>query len=152
MKEKPHRLRASCYTGCSAVAFTLCCENKECYFNDEKLIFECLNILKNGIDSYNVINWGYVFMPDHMHMILQGRETNANLLKLLNMFKQKTSYKIKNTINSSFSWQKSYYDHILRSEKELSKHIRYIAENPVRKGLIDDWKKYKYFGSLSFKE
>ena len=83
-------------------------------------------------------------------MILQGRETNANLLKLLNMFKQKTSYKIKNTIKSSFSWQKSYYDHILRSEKELSKHIRYIAENPVRKGLIDDWRKYKYFGSLSF--
>ena len=150
MKEKPHRLHSSCYTGCNAVAFTLCCNKKECFFNDEKLIFECLKTLKKEIDSFNVINWGYVFMPDHMHMILQGRETNANLLKLLNMFKQKTSYNIKNQLNPLFSWQKSYYDHILRSEKELSKHIRYIAENPVRKGLIDDWRKYKYFGSLSF--
>jgi len=56
MKEKPHRLHASCYTGCNAVAFTLCCNKKECFFDDEKLIFECLDILKTEIDSFNVIN------------------------------------------------------------------------------------------------
>lgn len=44
-------------------------------------------------------------------------------------------------------WQKDYYDHIIRRPEDVQKHVRYILDNPVRKGLVDDWKKYPFKGS-----
>ncbi|MBS8122084.1 transposase [Candidatus Vampirococcus lugosii] len=31
-----------------------------------------------------------------------------------------------------FSWQKSYYDRIIRNEDELNKIKKYIIENPIK--------------------
>src|SRR5688572_8883696 len=33
-------------------------------------------------------------------------------------------------------WQPSYYDHVLRDDEETSSAVRYVLENPVRKGLV----------------
>ncbi len=149
MKEKKHRLPDVFYTGGVAAVFTLCCMGKQEFFVNEKPIAKCLEILKTEISVYNVKNWAYVFMPDHMHMILQGMSTESSLTNLVKAFKQKTAYQIKNKINNKFKWQPDYYDHIIRSEQELCKHIKYVFENPVRKGLVERWQDYKYCGSLS---
>jgi len=47
-------------------------------------------------------------------------------------------------------WQKDFYDHIHRKDEDLKKHITYILDNSVRRGLIENWKEYPFKGSLDF--
>jgi putative transposase len=40
-------------------------------------------------------------------------------------------------------WQHENYDHVVRSEAELSRIIQYVVNNPVQAGLAEkpkDWK------------
>ena len=41
-------------------------------------------------------------------------------------------------------WQGSFYDHALRKDEDLLKVADYIVCNPVRKGIIQDWKDYPF--------
>ncbi|MGB2870177.1 MAG: hypothetical protein WBD36_17140, partial [Bacteroidota bacterium] len=51
----------------------------------------------------------------------------------------------------SVHWQKDFYDRILRDEEEVERHILYILENPVKKGMVENWKEYPYKGSTVYK-
>jgi hypothetical protein len=39
---------------------------------------------------------------------------------------------------------------VLRREEDTTNVARYILDNPVRKGLVDGFKKYKSLGSFEF--
>ena len=41
-------------------------------------------------------------------------------------------------------WQKDSYDHFIRDEKELTDTINYIAQNPVKAGLVKSWEYYAH--------
>ena len=41
-------------------------------------------------------------------------------------------------------WQHESYDHIVRNETELSNIIRYILMNPVKAGLVSDWREWQW--------
>jgi len=43
-----------------------------------------------------------------------------------------------------------FYDHILRKDEDIPKQINYILQNPVRKGLVKNWKDYPYKGSTLY--
>jgi hypothetical protein len=38
----------------------------------------------------------------------------------------------------------------LRKEEDIKKHVMYILNNPVRKGIVENWKNYPYKGSTKF--
>jgi len=88
-------------------------------------------------------------MPDHCHIILQGKDEQANVLNTLDRFKQKTGYWLSKN-HPEVHWQKDYYDHILRKEDDVMKHILYILENPVRKCIVEDRKEYQFKGSTVY--
>ncbi len=88
-------------------------------------------------------------MPDHLHIVNEGISDESDLWKMLNLFKQKTGFWLSNNREEA-KWQKDFYDHIHRKEVDLKKHIRYILNNPVRKGLVSDWREYPFKGSLDF--
>jgi putative transposase len=41
-------------------------------------------------------------------------------------------------------WQHENYDHFVRDDAELGRIIRYVLHNPVKAGLADDWKNWKW--------
>ncbi len=90
----------------------------------------------------------YCFMPDHLHLLLAGDETSS-LKDFMKIFKQRSGFYFKQERNAPL-WQPSYYDHILRQEESLKEVARYIFENPVRKGLVDDYRAYPFLGSMVF--
>ena len=45
-------------------------------------------------------------------------------------------------------WQKDLFDYIHRKEHDLKDHIFYILDNPVRSGIVKNWKDYRYKGAL----
>ena len=41
-------------------------------------------------------------------------------------------------------WQHESYDHVVRSEGELTRIIQYVAFNPVNTGLCKRWQDWKW--------
>ena len=81
----------------------------------------------------------YVFMPNHMHGIIQLTDFNttpaarASLWEIVRVFKAASSYHIRRAPGQPwFAWQDEYYDSVLRTEKGLAKARQYILDNPLR--------------------
>lgn len=45
---------------------------------------------------------------------------------------------------SGIVWQDESFDHVLRHSDSLEQKIRYVRENPVRKGLVSKPEDYKW--------
>jgi putative transposase len=148
-REKKHRLDAEFYSGEKIVSFSICIkEGKRIFINDS--IFNIFGkILIPSLEKYNSAAVVYLFMPDHVHMILAGRKTPSNVLNSMKIFKQKTGFWFSQNV-PDIKWQKDFYDHILRNNKDMKNQIRYILNNPVRKGLVSNWKDYPYKGSTLY--
>ncbi len=100
-------------------------------------------------NKYEGKNWVYIFMPDHVHLVIEGNSEKADLWKIVVKFKQKTGFWLsKNSIG--IRWQKDFYDYIHRKDEDLKKHMHYILNNSVRKGLVGNWEEYPFKGSLDF--
>jgi REP element-mobilizing transposase RayT len=76
-------------------------------------------------------------MPDHLHIVVAGTQDDVNLVKFINDYKQKTGFWLSQN-QPGVSWQKDFYDHILRKDESLPAVIQYILDNPRRKGLVAD--------------
>ena len=127
---------------------TLCCPDGQEIFKDAKVVNSILEKLKLCCETQCFKNYAYCFMPDHLHLLLKGEE-NADLIKMVKQFKQLTGYYFKKDTGNPL-WQKSYYDHILRKEEDVLAVVRYILENPTRKGLVKQPEEYPFSGSLEF--
>jgi putative transposase len=86
----------------------------------------------------------YCFMPDHLHLLVEGSE-GSDLAEFMKRFKQISSYNHKRSTGMQL-WQKSYYDHIVRNEHDLSEVVTYIMSNPVEAGLVDDPAEFPHLG------
>jgi len=85
----------------------------------------------------------FVIMPNHFHGILiiindvgNGRDRSLPKIKslssLIGAFKTTSSKMIHQMGNNEFSWQKSFYDHIIRDEKDFYNIQEYIQNNPMQ--------------------
>lgn len=97
-------------------------------------------IAKNNINKIeeiydNVIIHEYTIMPNHIHILLEIKnKKKITISKIIKHYKTNVSREIKYSI-----WQKSFYEHIVRNEKEYLKIVEYIQNN------IINWKNDKYF-------
>lgn len=149
-KERPHRLDRECYQGTTCVAFTLCIQNRGNLFSDPTIVETFEQILLETLKTKGCSAHVYLFMPDHLHLLVDGDTEKSDLWETIVLFKQKTGYWLSKN-KTEFSWQKDFFDHVMRKDEDLEKHIRYILDNPERKGLVRDWRDYPYKGSTLYK-
>ena len=88
-------------------------------------------------------------MPDHLHLLIEGKEENADFRGFISMLKQKTNFYFKK-IEGNPLWQKDYYEHILRENEDTIQVIKYILNNPVRKRIVAEYGDYPFLGSLVY--
>ena len=147
IREKSHRLPIECYRGRVRATFTFCAYQRKPIFTDAEVVKISADFLRKSLEKHRVKTWIYLFMPDHMHTILEGESEESDLWKAVALFKQFTGFWLfKN--RPDLRWQKDFYDHIHRKDEDLQKHIRYILDNPVRKGLVEEWRNWPYKGSF----
>jgi REP element-mobilizing transposase RayT len=96
------------------------------------IVYNCIK----GIGQYckNVEIKECVIMPNHVHMIVyQGGHGNPPLPEIIYKIKSYTTkrYNEINNTNHIKLWQKNYYEHILRNEKDYFKFCNYIQNNPI---------------------
>ena len=91
-----------------------------------------------------------VVMPDHVHLILtpaidcERREIHS-LIAIMRSIKGASGH----SINEHWGrrgpvWQEESFDHVLRCSEGLDAKVQYVLENPVRKGLVSDWRNYPW--------
>ncbi|MBK8946175.1 MAG: transposase [Ignavibacteriae bacterium] len=149
IREKQHRLPKEIYIGEKAVAFTICIKNNKRLFTTEKIYKVFEKELLNALIENNCSAYVYLFMPDHLHLIIKGENENSNIKKTVELFKQKTGFWLSNNL-PYIKWQKDYYDHIIRNDEDIQNQIRYILNNPVRANIVENLKEYKFKGSTIF--
>ena len=149
IREKNHRLPSEAYNGFVAVAFTANILERKHLFVDDTVFQVFQEILLSELKQEHCSSYVYLFMPDHLHIIIAGEHDNANVQECMDMFKQRTGFWLHKN-QPLYHWQKDYYDHIIRKDEDMNAQIRYILQNPVRAGLTDSWKKYPYKGSTKF--
>jgi REP element-mobilizing transposase RayT len=146
--EKRHRLAAEVYHGFVVVSFTACLRNGGFFATNEVFkVFE--EKLLAALRSRQCGSDVYLFMPDHIHMIIRGESEGSDVLRAMRTFKQQTGFWLSRNA-PTVHWQKDYYDHILRTEVAIERHVRYILNNPVRAGLVGYWKDYQLKGSTLY--
>ena len=91
--------------------------------------------------------YDHTVMPDHVHVILQPIEGNGNVEPLgdiIGDIKRFCARKINGLLQRKGAlWLDESYDRIIRDLDEYKKIAKYIFENPVRAGLVEqgeDWK------------
>lgn len=147
---KRPRLPRFSYRGLFAYSITLAAHNRNQYFREGEIVELLRPILEDCCRDLGFTLHGYCFMPDHLHLLVQGLSEQSDLRQFLTRFKQVSGYRFK-ALYGKRLWQPSYYDHVLRKGEEIQTVVRYILFNPVRAGLVDDFRKYPYSGSRYLK-
>ena len=82
-------------------------------------------------------------MPNHVHLLFHLLENARSISKVMQAIKRVSAYKINVVLKRKGSfWQSESYDHILRDEDDLLNLITYTLLNPVKAGIIKNWKDY----------
>jgi len=70
-------------------------------------------------------------MPDHLHLIMYIG--NYSTTKIMQLFKSFSAVEINKRIEErgAFHWQKSFTDHLIRSNEDLRKLHEYTLDNPI---------------------
>ena len=140
---KRPRLKDFHYRGTYAYFITILTNDRAIYFREPTVVKGIINILNETAVSEKFKVLAYCFMPDHLHLLVIGQHDRSNAKQFLSLFKQKSGYWFKKNYNENL-WHISYYDHVLRKEESIQGVARYILDNPVRKGLVSDYKEYPY--------
>ena len=98
--------------------------------------------LKIGFNLYV-----YCLMPDHFHALIGIGESNKSLAEICGAFKS-LSTRVYWQGYEGRLWQRQFFDHIIRNEKEFFETSEYIRRNPVRKGLVKTAEEWPCSGSV----
>jgi len=140
---------------------TFCCYHRRQSFttNASRGIFE--SALERVRRSYRLYIYGYVVMPEHIHLLLSEPQNGAHskpvfglsgnpdwlhksqsltLADALKSLKQGVSRRLIG--DAERFWQKRYYDFNIRDHPQFMEKLSYIHHNPVKRELCErpeDW-------------
>jgi REP element-mobilizing transposase RayT len=99
-------------------------------------------------------------MPNHVHLVFKiGDEyvsriadstarngvSGYRVTKILQDLKKYTAGESNKILSRSGQfWHNESYDHVIRNEEEHCNIVNYIVQNPVKAGLVDNYKKWKW--------
>lgn len=148
-QRKPNRLTEYDYSTPNAYFLTICTENRKNLFwknvgaiidrpenvpltNLGCLVRQCIIEIPMHYPMISVDN--FVVMPNHIHLLLQIH-TDADGRSLIAPTISTVVRLMKGTVSkqAGFSvWQKGFYDHVIRNDKDYQSIWNYIQGNPSK--------------------
>lgn len=149
---KQIRLKDYDYSQNGSYFVTICTKNRECILSEISNVgvgFHAhprivLSDIGNEIDLsikfindiYDCID-KYVIMPNHIHLIVNfhsDRHGNLSLQDIIYKLKSFTTHKYNqmNNCKHKVIWQRSFHDHIIRTQRSYDEIWSYIDTNPLR--------------------
>ena len=151
-KRKINRLKSWNYSNNGGYFITICTDNRKHILSKICVRdgFPVPQLTKTGqiVDDYiKNINLKYscvtvseyVIMPNHIHLLLlidnNGTgNPSPTVGNIIGWFKYNTTKSVNEEYKSAGNklWQRSYYDHIIRDEKDYMEKLNYILSNPLK--------------------
>jgi putative transposase len=146
---RPRLEDSSWYIGKRTFFITINTFQKRQYFVGSQTVASLVLYLKKVSEEkfFDVIT--YCFMPNHLHLLVQGKHNASNLLQYIKLYKQHTGFRF-TKIHKQELWATSFYDHVLREEETVKTVGRYVLLNPVRAGIVADMRSYPFNGSFVY--
>lgn len=130
------------------------CSNGPRWLENEKsaqIVSE--KILEMQNQRYELI--AYCIMSNHCHLLIEnvvkesaahnGQSAQYPVTDTLRLLKGSTARHCNQSLGRSGQfWHEESYDHYVRTQAELERTILYILHNPVKAGLVKDWKDWKF--------
>ena len=128
----------------------------------QKLLIKNIDTLRNVFaqskEFYRYTILAIVVLPDHIHMIIEP-ESAIEYPKIISYIKRKFTYLLHQ--NPAFSngeavshsrmknrestiWQRRYYEHTIRNQKDFQMHLDYIHYNPVKHAYVKSAGEWEY--------
>lgn len=88
-----------------------------------------------------------VLLPDHLHCVWALPDGDADYATRWSLIKRLTAQAVRTTLPAVTSsaalarrelglWQRCFWEHQIRDERDLERHLDYIHWNPVKHGLV----------------
>ena len=96
-----------------------------------KVVAETLSLFDEK--KYRLFAW--CIMPNHVHVVMRIFPSH-NLAEVLHSWKSFTAKAANRILGTRGAfWQREYFDHLLRSEAEFARAVRYVIDNPTKAHL-----------------
>jgi putative transposase len=91
-----------------------------------------------------------VVLPDHLHIMMSLPQDDANFSSRMSLIKRRFTAAVLQlglTVNRRSNgelalWQRRFWEHTIRDEKDFERHVDYIHFNPIKHALVTricDW-------------
>jgi len=93
-----------------------------------------------------------VILPDHLHMIITPKDVKE-YPKIVRAIKYNFSMRVSHMQEQSMArykkgmtsiWQKRYYEHTIRDEKDYIRCFEYMQNNPIKHELVENEEEWEY--------
>lgn len=145
MPDGAPRIPGFSYTGLQRYSLTVCVHGRRGLFAEQALVSGVLGEINRAARQCHFRIHVYCFMPDHVHLLVEGECDDADLKGFMKSWKQKTGFDYSRRTGDRL-WQVGFFDHVLRSDESTRRHALYILGNPLRAGLARTIGKYPFAG------
>ena len=133
-RRKTNRMQTYDYASNGIYFLTLCARDRLCLFANSQTmaISEIGKIVKDALCQIDIIYTGvhiekYVIMPNHVHILISLHCSNATVSTIVSQYKRYVTLRAGESV-----WQKSFYDHVVRSEADYQHIWEYMENNPAK--------------------
>ena len=146
---KPEHLAGFSYVGYHRYSLTFCTKDRKRLFVSDAVVDLVLSQISRAAIECEFAVLAYCFMPDHVHLLVEGRAEHSDCKQFIARAKQYSGFYYSKTYRVRL-WQRYGYDHVLRDDEKMLVVARYILQNPIRAGLVKRIEEYPYCGSFKW--
>ncbi len=115
-------------------------------YKRKTILLHNVNLLWDAIHKYNeresfqLIAW--VILPDHWHLIIDPKRNDVSKLMKCVKLSFAQHHLRGHGRTSGRTWQNRFWDHMIRDDDDMRRHLDYVHYNPVKHGLVQspiDW-------------
>ena len=143
---RPPRFRRFSYLGRHRYLLTFCTICRARLFEDAAVVSSALDQIRITARLERFAVLAYCFMPDHLHLLVEGLDEHSNLRRFAKLSKQRSGA-AHALARKGRLWQEGYWEKVLRTDEDPRRVVQYILENPVRASLARTAREYPFAGS-----
>jgi putative transposase len=111
-------------------------------------IDQIASIVHESLHFRNTIDyqlWAECIMSNHVHLLLSPLKEDLLLNKILQNHKKFTAVHCNKYLKKRGSfWQAESFDTLIRNNNHFFNCVHYTLQNPVKAGLVTNWKEWKW--------
>lgn len=113
-------------------------------FQSERNATLLVDVLRSYVAAGKFQLHDFVVMPDHLHLLLTV-PGDTTVEKAMQLIKGGFSYRLKKELGYLGEvWQRGFSELRVDNPESYRRHREYIAQNPVKAGLVDSPEKFPY--------